>query len=134
MPTATPIFAQVPISTAIAVSATANVSRAVSTGVPTNSVLISPNTNTGGIRIDQINIYGLGNTLAGQIIIWLFDGTSAWPIAEASVTATTPSTTVPGFYTNILPVNLVLGIGYKLYATSQVASQLVSVGISAGVF
>ena len=64
--TATPVFPQAPVSTSIALSATANTSRAVSTGVPTNAVLVSPNTNTNGVRVDQIFIQGTGTTIRLQ--------------------------------------------------------------------
>ena len=132
--TATPIYAQTPIFTAIAISATANTSRATSVGVPTSGVLISPNTNTNGIRVDQINVFGQGTTLAGQIIIWKYDGTNAYPVTEITVSVVVPTTTSVGFYTSLIPVNFVLQAGDKLYATSQVASQLVAVGINGGAF
>lgn len=132
--TATPVFTQTPISTCIALSATANTSRAVSTGVPTNGVLISPNTNTNGIRVDQIFINGTGTTLAGQVVIWLYDGTNGYPIDELSVTAVTPSTTAPAFQLQENYSGFVLQPTYKLYATSQVASQLASVGMIGGAF
>lgn len=132
--TPTPIFPQTPVSLSIALSATANTSRAVSTGVPTNAVLISPNTNTNGIRVDQIFINGTGTTLAGQVVIWLYDGTNGCPIDELSITAVTPSTTVAAFQLQENYSGFVLAPTHKLYATSQVASQLASVGMIGGAF
>lgn len=133
--TATPIFPQTPISTAIAVSATANTSRAPSTGFPTNGVLISPNTNTNGVRVDKIMVNATGTTLAGIICIWLFDGTTAWIIDEILVSAVTANTnSTVGFQTSRSYADLVLAPGCKLYATSQVASQLVSVGMTGGAY
>lgn len=133
--TATPIFPQVPVSQAAALSATANTSRAVSTGVPTNGVLISPNTNTNGMRVDQIFIDGTGTTVAGQVVIWLYDGTNGFPIDEFTITVVTPNaTTTPAFSTSRSYSDLVLAPGCKLYATSQVASQLASVGMLGGAY
>jgi len=132
--TATPVFTQTPISQAVALSATANTSRAVSTGVPTNGVLISPNTNTNGIRVDQIFIQGTGTTLAGQVVIWLYDGTNGYPIDELAVTVVTPSTTAPAFQLQKNYSGFVLSATHKLYATSQVASQLALVGMVGGAF
>ncbi len=132
--TPTPIYPQTPVSTMIALSATANTSRAQVVGVPTNGVLISPNTNTNGVRVDQIEVQGTGTTLAGQVVIWLYDGTNSNPIDEITVSVVTPSTTAPAFTAIKTYTNLVLGPSCKLYATSTVASQLASVGMMGGSF
>ncbi len=131
----TPIFAQTPVSVGVSVSATANTSRAVvSAGTPTNGVLMTPGTNTNGIRIDQITATGTGTTVAGQIVIWLYDGTNSYPLFEISVPVVTASTTAPAYQSNVIPTNLVLAPSCKLYATSTVASQLVSLMTSGGAF
>lgn len=133
--TPTPIFPQTPVSTSIALSATANTSRAVSTGVPTNAVLISPNTNTNGVRVDQIFIQGTGTTIAGLVVLWLYDGTNGFPIDEFTVTAVTPNTTTtPAFQLIEFYSGFVLQPTYKLYATSQVASQVASIGMLGGAY
>ena len=133
--TATPVFPQAPVSTSIALSATANTSRAVSTGVPTNAVLVSPSTNTNGVRVDQIFINGNGTTIAGLVVLWLYDGTNAYPIDEYAITAVTPNTTTtPGFIYSEYYSGFVLQPTYKLYATSQVASQVASIGMIGGAF
>ena len=133
--TATPVFPQAPVSTSIALSATANTSRAVSTGVPTNAVLVSPNTNTNGVRVDQIFINGNGTTIAGLVVLWLYDGTNAYPIDEFTITAVTPNTTTtPAFVYSEYYSGFVLQPTYKLYATSQVASQVASIGMIGGAF
>lgn len=129
-----PIAAQVPVSLAIALSATANTSRAVSTGIPTNAVLISPATNTNGVRVDQIFIEGTGTTLAGQVVIWLYDGTNGFPIDELAITVVTPSTTAPAFQLLKFYSGFSLQPSQKLYATSQVASQLAVVGMLGGTY
>ncbi len=127
--TPTPAYPQTPVSTMLAVSATANTGRSQIAGTPTNGILISPNTNTNGVRVDEIDVQGTGTTLAGQIIIWLYDGTNSNPIDEISVTVVTPSTTSAAFQATKVYTNKVLGPSCKLYATSTVASQLVSVGM-----
>lgn len=132
--TATPVFAQTLVSQAVALSATANTSRAVSTGVPTNAVLISPSTNTNGVRVDKIFINGTGTTLAGQVVIWLYDGTNAYPIDELAITVVTPSTTAPAFQLLKSYTDWTLQPTHKLYATSQVASQLAAIGMFGGAF
>ena len=84
--TSTPVFAQTLVSSMIALSSSANTSRAVvSAGTPTNGVLVSPSTNTNGIRVDQIMIQGTGTTIAGQVVIWLYDGTNSYPIDELTI-------------------------------------------------
>lgn len=129
-----PIAAQVPVSLSIALSATANTSRAVSTGVPTNAVLISPATNTSGVRVDQISINGTGTTVAGQVVIWLYDGTNGYPIDELAITVIAPSTTVAAFQLLKPYSSFNLQPTHKLYATSQVASQLAVVGMLGGAY
>lgn len=130
-----PIAAQTPVSLSIALSATANTSRAVSTGVPTNAVLVSPSTNTNGVRVDQIFINGNGTTIAGLVVLWLYDGTNAYPIDEFTITAVTPNTTTtPAFVYSEYYSGFVLQPTHKLYATSQVASQVASIGMIGGAF
>lgn len=129
----TPNFPGTPISTAVAVSATANTSRASTVGVPANSVAVSP-VAANGARVDQINVNGLGTTVAGIIIIWHYDGTNSVPILEIPVTAVTPSTTAAAFATSVVPPNALLGANCRLYATSTVASQLAAVGMYGGAF
>jgi hypothetical protein len=132
--TATPIFAQTPVSLLAAINVTANTSRAVSTGIPTSGVLISPSTNTNGVRVDQFIIQGTGTTIAGQVVIWLYDGTNGFPILELPITAVTPSTTTGAFYSLTTVTSFVLAPSYKLYATSQVASQVAVIGMNGGAY
>lgn len=133
--TATPVFTQTPVSLSIALSSTANTSRAVSTGVPTNAVLVSPSTNTNGVRVDQIFINGNGTTIAGLVVLWLYDGTNSYPIDEFTITAVTPNTTTtPAFTYSEYYSGFVLQPTHKLYATSQVASQVASIGMIGGAF
>jgi hypothetical protein len=133
--TSTPIFAQTPFGITNAVSATANTSRSKSAAaVPTNGVLITPNTNTNGIRLDKISLIGNGTTLAGVVIIWAYDGTDAYVFDEFVVTVVTPSTTASGFTTSKTYDSVIFGPNFKLYATSTVASQLVNVAAFGGAY
>lgn len=132
--TPTPVFAQTLVSQAVALSATANTGRTVVAGTPTNGVLISPNTNTNGVRVDKIFINGTGATLLGQVVIWLYDGTNSYPIDELAITVVTPSTTAPAFQLTKSYEDLTLQPTHKLYATSQVASQLAAIGMFGGAF
>lgn len=129
--TSTPSYPQNPISQAVAVSSTANTSRTpTSAALPSNAVLVSPSTNTNGVRLDAIQVAGTGTTVAGQIILWLVDSSNnANVVDEITVSAVTPSTTAPTFLTTKYYTSWVLGAGYKLYATSTVSSQLASVGM-----
>lgn len=128
--TSTPAFIQTPVSILTALSATANTSRAVAAGTPTNGVLISPNTNANGVRVDQLRVQGTGTTVAGQVVIWLYDGANSTPIEEFTVPAVTPNTTTTPAHKELRNFDgFVLQAGCKLYATSQVASQLAAAGM-----
>ena len=87
------------------------------------------------MRVDRIFIDGTGTTLAGQVVLWLYDGTNGFPIDEFTVSVVTPNTTTtPAFSLSRMYSDLVLAPNYKLYATSQVASQLAVIGMVGGVF
>ena len=134
--TPTPIYAQTPVSTSIALSATANTSRTpTSAALPTNAVLVSPSTNTNGVRVDSIQLCGTGTTVAGVVCVWLVDSSNnANVVDELTVSVVTPSTTATCFTATKLYNGWVLAPGYKLYATSQVSSQLCSIGMFGGAY
>jgi hypothetical protein len=83
--------------------------------------------STNGIRIDRIQVQGASSaitatTAAQTVLIWLWDGTTAWVIDEIVVTATIPSTVAPAFNAFHQYTNLVLPSTYALYAATTVTT------------
>ena len=132
-----PIFPLTPRSVGLSViGASAITARTAITGTTGLSLLFSAGVN--GSRIDTIILQATGTSLAGLIDFWIYDGTTSRLIYEASVTAVTPSTTTAGFNLVIATtsinggVPLTLPSGSSLYASSQVASQLVGIVTNGG--
>jgi hypothetical protein len=84
--------------------------------------------STNGLRIDsiQVNNCGTGITTANAanlVGVWMWDGTTAFLIAEIAVTATTPSTTAAAFTTTYtFPQPLNLPAAFALYASTTVTT------------
>jgi hypothetical protein len=83
--------------------------------------------STNGRRIDKIQVQAastaIGATTAAQlVIIWMSDGTTAYPIDEIVVAAQAPSATAVSFNTSKLYSNLVLPAGFTLWASTTVAT------------
>ncbi len=87
-----------------------------------------------GTKVEQIECVGTGVTVAGNITVWIFDGTTYWLIYTFLVTVVTPSTTVSPFYASAAFNNLVIPTGSTLAISSAVASQLVNVNAYGGSF
>jgi hypothetical protein len=93
---------------------------------PCFAVQLSP-TSSAGRRIDAIKVRGSstaisGATTAGEVIIWMSDGTYAWPIDELPVTAVTPSSTSAPFNSSKSYTDIVLPAGFSLWASSTVTT------------
>ena len=82
---------------------------------------------TNGFRLDQIQVQACSSsitaaTVAQTVLIWLFDGTTAWVIDEILVSAVTPSTTAAAFSTIKTYNNRVYPTGFSLYASTTVTT------------
>ena len=118
-----PIFPNAPIvGIASLVSNTAVTSRAVITGTANLTQLTATSTN--GTRVDAITVKAQGNSTAGLLDIWIYNGTSSYlydEIAYGTVTANT--TTVSNVATNTY-TTLTLPPTYQLYVSQQVSSNV----------
>lgn len=93
-----------------------------------------------GTRIDYIDIQGVATTVAGNINLFIFDGTNYILWNQVNVVAVTSSNTSPAWQAtlssngnaNILP--LVLPTGYSLRATTSVAQTGIRVTACGGDF
>lgn len=114
--TATPIFAQTPI-TAIATltSPTAITSRANITGVTGLTALSQATTN--GLRVDSIKVKSKGTSIAGILMIWLNDGITSYLFDEIDLTAITGSTTLDSAIATAYYSGVSLPPTYRLYVS-----------------
>ena len=106
-----PIFTQTIKSNTTQITA-ANISR---TAPSNGSTIYSSGTN--GSLVNYVNCHWATSNVAGLIFLFTYDGTNYRLINEYSTTATTPSSTVPGFSLNI-PLNFTIQSGYSLYITN----------------
>jgi hypothetical protein len=89
----------------------------------TTSVIVTAGTN--GTKIEEVVIEAAPTTLtaavvAGQVYLFLYDGSTYHLYDSILVTAVTPSTTVAPFRTNRFYVNLVLKSGWSLRASQSI--------------
>lgn len=113
-----PVFALTP-KVGLAEISTANTGR---DGSGTIVTVITAGDN--GSHIDKIKIKAQGTTTAGQISLFLLDGTNTELWKEIEVEAITPSTSVAAFEATVTPDNdddmpLVLPSGWSLGAAPQ---------------
>lgn len=111
-----------PVFTLVGVAKTASVTTATSDSPPRNgtgnnfATILSAGTN--GTRIDRIVATSQGTSVAGELLLFIYDGTTNWLIKEIAITAMTASTTVASFTqelvrTDGLPL-VILPSGYSL--------------------
>lgn len=110
-------------------SATADTSRTAPSTVVT--ILTA---GSGGTKIESLVFEGTGTTLAGVIVVFIYDGSTYHAFYEEAVTAVTASTTAAAYRTERTFDNLVLKSGESLRVTSQVANQLCKVHAFGGDF
>lgn len=84
--------------------------------VPTNAVTIFT-AGASGSRIDELNISGLGTTVANVIHLYLYNGTTYYLLKDIATVATTASATAPSYQNTLTFSNLVIPTGYSLRAT-----------------
>lgn len=93
-----------------------------------------------GTRIDYIDIQGVATTVAGNINLFIYDGTTYMLWNQVNVIAVTSSTTSPAWQAvlsstgnaNLMP--LTLPTGYSLRATTSVAQTGIRVTAYGGDF
>lgn len=117
-----PIFVAVPRIGSAVLSTTAETSYTA----PTHTVSVLT-AGTNGTLISEVDLIGLGTTLAGVCQLYTFDGTTYHAIDTIIATAIAPSTTQQPLDLKMYPTNLVLPTGWSLVAASFVASQLAEV-------
>lgn len=103
--------------TAVAVLSAANANRDGSGTLAT--VFTANTTNSLGSRVDDIYITATGTTTAGQIRLFIHDGTNSRLWQEVLVSAVTPSATQAVFSTSLINQSLILANGYSLRASTN---------------
>jgi hypothetical protein len=103
----------------------------------TTSVIVTAGAN--GTKIEELVIAGAPTTLtaatvAGQVYVFLYDGSAYHLYDSILVTAVTPSTTVAPFRVNRFYVNLILKNGWSLRASQSIVgnASLLNVFASGG--
>ena len=136
--TATPIFAQTPFIKSIGLittlACTTRAPTATASLAAANIIELTP-VSVNGRRIDSIEVAAAassntGATVAGLIGIWVWDGTVATLIDEISVSAVTPSATVPSFTAQKTYTNLILPAAFKVFVSTSVALSAATTALS----
>lgn len=110
-----PAFAATPRIGATTIS-TANANR---DGTGTIATIITAAAT--GTQIREINFKATGTTVASQLNIYLYDGTTYSVLDEVSVSATTASTTVASYESSVRYDNLFLPSGWSVRASITLA-------------
>lgn len=141
--TATPIFAQTPyIVTKTLAAQTATTTRAptATANLAAANIVAFVPTSTNGCRIDSIQVNACGTSIstinaANTVMIWQYDGTTAFMIQEIAVTAVTPSATTPSFTTTyVFPIPLNLPSTSSLYVSVGVTTTAAGTALQATAF
>lgn len=136
--TATPIFAQTPISKSVGLittpACTTRAPTATASLAAANIIELTP-VSTNGRRIDSIEVAAAANTIvgatvAGLIGIWEWDGTTATLIDEISVAPVTPNATTTSFTTKKFYTDLILPASYKLFVSTSVTLAAATTALS----
>lgn len=101
----------------------------------TTAAWISPtatvaNVVTSGWRCDRVRAKATGTTVAGALILYLHNGTTAFPIEELQITATTPTAGTTDAWERVLefPNGLSLPPSWSLrasYTTAQSGTSII---------
>jgi hypothetical protein len=119
----TPIFPVAPIvGIGTLTSATAITSRANITGTTGLTQLTATSTN--GTRIDSITVKGKATTVASNVFIWIYNGTTSFLYDEFDVTAVTAGNTTDSFSLTRTYANLVLPSTYQLFISETVQTDV----------
>lgn len=95
--------------------------------------------NNAGLRVDKIQIQACSSsiiaaTTAQTVLIWMWDGTTAFVVDEIVVTVTTPSTTAAAFNSFHTYTNLVLPNTFALYVSTTVTTTAATNALSVQLF
>lgn len=119
----TPIFPLTPIiGIATLTTATAVTSRANITSTTGLTQLTATSTN--GTRVDAITVKSKATSVASNVCIWVYNGTTSFLFDEFEVTAVTASNTADSFSLTKLYNNLVLPPTYQLFISETVQTDL----------
>jgi hypothetical protein len=118
-----PIFPASPvIGIATLTAAAAITTRANIVGVAGLTVLTPVSTN--GRRIDTIRVKAKAVSVASNLFLWLFDGTTSYLIDELDITAVTAANTTDSFSLTRSYSDLILPPTYQLYVSQTVQTDL----------
>lgn len=118
-----PIFPLAPvIGVATLTAATAITSRANITG--TTGLVALTTASTNGRRVDAITVKGKGTTVASNVFIWLYDGTTSYLLDEIDVPAVTAATTTDSASVTKTYSTLALPPTYQLYISESVQTDV----------
>lgn len=118
-----PIFPNSPIvGIASLTSATALTSRANITGTTGLTQLTATSTN--GTRIDAITVKGKGTTLASNVLIFIYNGTTSTIFDELDVLAVSAANTTDSAVVSKTYSNLVLPPTYQLFIAETVQTDV----------
>jgi hypothetical protein len=118
-----PIYPIIPvIGVATLTSATALTVRTNITG--TTGLLQLTATSTNGTRIDAITVKGQGTTLASNILIFIYNGTTSTIFDEIDVTAITAAATTDSFLITKTYDYLVVPPTYQLFIAQTVQTNV----------
>lgn len=144
--TPTPIFAQTPYAvngSLAAVTACTTRAPTVTASLAAANISILVPASTNGLRIDQISVQACSSsftapTAAQTVLIWQWDGTTAYVVDEFVVSVQTPSTTAAAFRASHSYTTFVLPAAFALYMSTSVtttaATTALSVQVSGGLF
>lgn len=126
-----PVFPDTPIvGIATLTTPTAVTSRANIPGTTNLTQLTA--TSTDGLRVDRIAVKAKGNSSAGHVGIWIYNGTTSFLFDEIAVSAVTANTTTASFSTVVDYSTLVLPPTYQLYVSVTVQQDLNIVAFGGG--
>jgi len=118
-----PIFPLTPIiGIGSLASATAVTSRANITGTTGLTQLTATSTN--GTKIDAITVKSTATSVASNLFIWIYNGTTSYLYDEFDVTAVTAGNTTDSFLLTKAYAYLVLPPTYQLYISQTVQTNL----------
>lgn len=118
-----PIFPLTPtIGIATLTTPTAITTRTNIVGTTGLTPLTPPSTN--GKRVDSIRIRCKATSVATNLCVWLYNGTTSHLIDEISIGVTTASNTSAAYVSETLYDNMVLPATYQLFVSVTVAQDM----------
>lgn len=119
----TPIFPATPIvGIATLTTATAVTSRANITGTTGLTQLTATSTN--GTRVDTITVKAKATSVASNVFIWIYNGTTSYLFDEIDVPAVTAANTTDSALVSKSYTTLVLPPTYQLFISETVQTDL----------